>query len=116
MRLVLDAHLSPARIGDPLRALGFDVVAVATDVRLARLSDRSLMQFALTERRVLVTCDGVDFDILAREWAATGRTHAGLIVVWSLRNNQFTEIVDGVRILTETRPRQRDWPNLVLTL
>lgn len=116
MRLLLDAHLSTTRIGDPLRALGHDVVAAATDVRIARLPDAALLRLADEERRVLVTCDGVHFDLLAREWASARREHAGLVIVWSLRNSQFREIVDGVRLLTELRPRQRDWRSLVLTL
>ena len=45
-----------------------------------------------------------------------GCEHAGLIVVWSVRNSKFHEIVDGVRLLTAARPRQRDRKNLVLTL
>lgn len=116
MRLLLDAHLSPTRIGDPLRALGHDVVAAATDVRIARLPDAALLRLAEEERRVLVTCDGVHFDLLAREWASARREHAGLVIVWSLRNSRFREIVDGVRLLTELRPSERDWKNLVLTL
>ena len=116
MKLLLDAHLSPSRIGDPLHELGHDVLAIVSDVRLARLPDRSLLRFAQEEQRILVTCDGVHFDLLAREWASTGREHAGLVIVWSLRNSQFSEIVDGVHRLTEARPRQRDWKNLVLTL
>ena len=116
MKLLLDAHLSPSRIGDPLRALGHDVLAIATDIQIARLPDRSLLRIAEEEQRILVTCDGVHFDLLAREWASTGREHYGLVIVWSLRNSQFSKIVDGVRLLTEARPRQRDWKNLVLTL
>ena len=116
MKLLLDAHLSPTRIGEPLRGLGHDVLTIATDAELARLPDRSLMQFANDEGRVLVTCDAVDFDLLAREWASTRREHSGLVIVWSLRNSQFNEIVDGVARLTATRPRQRDWKQLVLTL
>lgn len=116
MRLLLDAHLSPARIGEPLRALGHDVLAIASDVRLARLSDRALLHLASEERRILVTCDGAHFDLLAREWASLKREHAGLVIVWSLRNSDFAAVVDGVRLLAEARPRQRDWKNLVLTL
>ena len=116
MRLILDAHLSPARIGEPLRALGHDVLALASDVRLARLSDRALLHLANEERRILVTCDAAHFAVLAREWASAKREHAGLVIVWSLRNNDFGEIVDGVRLLTEARPRQSAWKNLVLTL
>ena len=74
------------------------------------------MRFADEQQRIIVTCDGVHFDLLAREWASNQRDCAGLIIVWSLRNSQFQEIVDGVRLLTAARPRQRDWKNLVLTL
>ena len=116
MRLLLDAHLSPTRIGDPLRALGHDVLAIVSDIRVARLPDGSLMKFAQEEQRILVTCDGAHFDLLAREWASTRREHAGLVIVWSVHNNEFREVVDGVRLLTAARPRQRDWKNLVLTL
>lgn len=116
MRLLLDAHLSPTRIGEPLRALGHDVLAIVSDLRLARLPDRSLVKFAQEEKRIVVTCDGVHFDLLARECASTRRQHAGLIIVWSLRNSQFEEIVDGVRLLTAARPRQSGWKNLVLTV
>ena len=116
MRLLLDAHLSPTRIGEPLGALGHDVLALASDVRLARLPDRALMHFASEQRRIIVTCDAVDFDLLAREWASTRREHAGLIIAWSLRNSQFKELVDGVRLLVAARPRQRDLKSLVLTL
>ena len=116
MKLLLDAHLSPSRIGDPLRSLGHDVLATVSDVRLARLPDRSLLRFAEEDQRVLVTCDGVHFDLLAREWASTGREHAGLVIVWSLRNSHFGEIVDGVHALATARPRAKDWKNLVLTL
>ena len=116
MKLLLDAHLSPTRIGDPLRALGHDVLASVSDVRIARLPDRSLLRLAEEKERILVTCDGVHFDLLAREWASTGREHAGLVIVWSLRNSQFSEIVDGVQALTAARPLAKDWKNLVLTL
>ena len=116
MKLVLDAHLSRSRIGDPLQALGHDVLAIATDVRLRRLPDRSLLRFAQEEKRILVTCDGVHFDLLAREWASTGREHSGLVIVWSLRNSEVREIVDGVQALTTARPHAEDWKNLVLTL
>lgn len=116
MKLLLDAHLSPTRIGDPLREFGHDVLATASDALLARLPDRSLLRFAEEEQRILVTCDGVHFDLLAREWASTGRAHSGLVIVWSLRNSQFREIVEGARALTIARPRAKDWKNLVLTL
>ena len=116
MRLLLDAHLSPSRIGDPLRALGHDVLETVSDVRIVRLPDRSLLRFAEEEKRILVTCDGVHFDLLAREWASTKREHHGLVIVWSLRNSQFREIVDGVQALTTARPRAKDWRSLVLTL
>jgi hypothetical protein len=56
----------------------------------------------------IITRDGLDFDLLARD-AATRRQHGGLVVIWSPQDNDFCEIVIGVSLLMEQRPRQRDW-------
>jgi hypothetical protein len=116
VRLLLDAHLSPGRIGEPLRALGHDVLALAEEPALRSLSDPAILELAHAEQRVTVTCDAAHFAVLARAWASSGHEHAGLVLVWSLRNSAFAEIVDGVRLLVERQPGQDAWRNLVLTL
>lgn len=116
MRILLDAHLSPRRSGEPLRAQGHDVLALAEEPALRVLSDAAVLHFAAAERRITITCDCPHFDVLAREWASVEREHAGLVLVWSLGNDRCAEIVDGVGLHLRRRPRQEDWLSLVLTL
>lgn len=116
MRVLLDAQLSPRRIGEPLRGRGHDVLALAGDVALRSLSDAAILELARSERRITVTTDAPHFTVLARDLAASGHEHAGLVIVWSLRNNAFGDIVDGVDLLLRQHPEQEIWSNLVLTL
>jgi predicted nuclease of predicted toxin-antitoxin system len=61
MRLLLDANLSP-RITDTLRGVGHDVVHVL-DVGLVTASDRTIVEHALADARIIVTADS-DFPML----------------------------------------------------
>lgn len=116
MRLLLDAHLSARRIARPLRNAGHDVLALAEAPELDGLSDPQVLELAADERRVLVTRNGRDFAPLLREWAEAGRTHAGCVLIWSLRHDEFGRILAAIRRLLEERPRPRDWVDLVLAV
>jgi hypothetical protein len=116
LRLLLDEHLSARRIAQPLRRLGHDVLALEEQHATRALPDDEVLMSAAGEERILVTCDGVDFTILARAWQEEGRRHAGVIIVWSRRNHEFQAIVDGVARLLEQRDDQDAWRDLVLTL
>lgn len=96
MRLLLDANLSPSRIGDPLRDLGHDVRALAAEPDLEGLDDEAVLELAAADRRILVTRNSRDFAPICRLWAEAGREHVGVILIWSLTTRQFGEIVDGV--------------------
>lgn len=78
MRLALDHHYSP-RIAGSLRERGRDVVA-AFEQDWHTLDDEALLEACAAERRTLVTNNVADFAVLAREWAAEGRTHHGLVL------------------------------------
>jgi predicted nuclease of predicted toxin-antitoxin system len=116
VRLLLDANLSPRRIGGPLRAAGHDVLALAQDSSLEGLHDPVVLELAATEERVLITCNSRDFAPLARQWAEAQRTHAGLILIWTLDHHQFAEIVAGVERLIAQWPQQEHWRDLVVAL
>jgi hypothetical protein len=83
----------------------------ADDPSLEGWDDPDLLLLAAQERRVLVTSNVKDFWPLAREWAAEGRPHAGLIFLSStLRYEHFGAIIRGVdELLEETK--QDDWTN-----
>lgn len=116
MKLLLDAQLSDRRIGEPLRGRGHDVVALQVDDALNALSDESVLALATDQARVLVTRNARDFDPLARRWASRRRSHAGLILIWTLPTNAFDSIVTRVDELFAQRPTQEEWRDLVLAI
>ncbi len=116
MRLLLDANLSPRRIGAPLAAAGHDVLALAQDASLEGLDDPLVLELAAGDQRVLITRNSRDFAPLGREWAEAQRPHAGMILIWTLQHNQFGQIVAGVERLIAQWPTQERWRDLVVAL
>ena len=66
MRLLLDAQLSPARIGDPLAARGHDVLALDAVRELAGLVDSEVLRLAAEDERILI-------------WSLSNRQHGAII-------------------------------------
>lgn len=114
MRLILDEHLSPRRVGGPLRERGHDVLALAEGTERKSLPDKEVLELAARETRILVTCEGPDFTVLARAWAEEELAHAGIVVIWSLANHAHGPIVARVQALLDQRPEHEDWRNIVL--
>lgn len=113
MRLMLDANLSPGRIGGPLCDRGHDVRALAAEPDLEGLPDEQVLELATQDDRILITRNSRDFAPLARRWAEGGREHAGLILVWSFTHRQFEEIVAGAEQWLEQYPDAQAWRGLV---
>lgn len=109
MRLLLDANLSPRGIAARLRQAGNDVLALAEASAFEALSDPQVLELAASEQRVCVTRNSRDFAPLAREWAEAQRSHAGLILIWTLDHSQFAEIVAGVEGFLERWPAPEQW-------
>ena len=108
MRLLLDAHVSGKRIGKACREKGHDVLS-ADDPSLEGWDDVDLLALAAEQGRILVTSNVKDFWPLAREWAAEGHSHAGLIFLSStVRHENFGAIIRGVQALLE-ETGQDDW-------
>ena len=78
--LLLDEMFSDS-IAGRLRAKGYDVLSVVADQDLAGLPDGQVLARAALARRALVTANIKDFLPLDSDYRATGRTHAGLILV-----------------------------------
>ena len=116
MRLLLDANLSPKRIGGPLASRGHDVVSLAADAALGALDDPQVLELAADQSRILVTRNARDFAPLLREWAEAGRHHAGCILIWTLDHHQFGAIIRGVSRLLDDRPDAKQWSDLTIAL
>lgn len=89
MRLILDANLSPKRIGSVLGQAGHDVLSLSSDPVLGALDDAQVLELAAQQDRILVTRNSRDFAPLLREWSEAGRHHAGCILIWTLDHHQL---------------------------
>lgn len=116
MRLLLDANLSPKRIGAPLARGGHDVLSLAADAGLGALDDPQVLELAARESRILVTRNSRDFAPLLREWAEAGRHHAGCILIWTLAHHEFGAIIRGLSVLLADRPDPEGWRDLTVAL
>ena len=114
MRLLLDAHLSSRRIGEPLRERGHDVRAIAAEAELEGLVDEAVLELATADGRILVTRNSRDFVPICRRWAESQREHAGVMLIWSFRHGQFDEITDGMERLLGPITTEESWRGLVV--
>jgi predicted nuclease of predicted toxin-antitoxin system len=62
-----------------LRERGF-VARSALEVEMVAADDAAQLAYAVTHGMALLTCNADDFLRLAREYALTGRAHAGIII------------------------------------
>lgn len=116
MRLLLDANLSPKRIGMALQKRGHDVLSLAADPVLGALDDPQVLEPAAREARVLITRNSRDFAPLLRDWAEAGRRHAGCILIWTVGHHEFGAIVAGVSRVVADRPDPMAWRDLTVAL
>lgn len=116
MRLILDANLSPKRIGSVLGRANHDVLSIASDPVLGALDDVQVLELAAEQNRILVTRNSRDFAPLLREWSEAGRHHPGCILIWTLDHHQFGAIINGVTRLLLDRPDHEQWRDLAIAL
>lgn len=116
MRLLLDANLSPRRVGSALEKRGHDVLSLASDATLGALDDPQVLELAAREDRIVVTRNSRDFAPLLREWAEADRHHAGCILIWTLGHHEFGAIIKGIDRLLRERPDAEQWRDLAVAL
>jgi Domain of unknown function (DUF5615) len=109
VRLLLDAHVSARGVGRALIRNGHDVRALSEGAADEGLDDEEVLALATGEQRILVTHDVEDFPPILREWAAEGRSHAGIVLVHGIDHGEFGLVLDGARRLLDARPVQEDW-------
>ncbi|MGH2879462.1 MAG: DUF5615 family PIN-like protein [Solirubrobacteraceae bacterium] len=114
MRLLLDANLSPRRIATPLRNADHDVLALAEDAAYEGLPDPQVLELATANGRILITRNSRDFAPIAREWAEAQRSHAGLMLIWTLDHSRFAAIVKGIEHQLGLWPSQEQWLDLTV--
>lgn len=116
MRLLLDAHVSGPRVGRRLEAEGNDVRALDQEPALEGLDDDEVLALAAEEQRILVTHNIRDFPGILREWAASRRSHAGVILVYGIDHSEFELIVGGIGHWLELYSEPARWIDLAAVL
>jgi predicted nuclease of predicted toxin-antitoxin system len=109
VRLLLDAHVSGPKVGRRLEQRGHDVRALDQEPALEGFDDDQVLALAAAEQRILVTHNVADFPRILREWAATQRAHAGVILLYAIDHSEFAVIARGIERWLEVRPDQADW-------
>jgi len=89
-------------------------MALAEETALEGLDDPEVLTLAASQERILVTRNSRDFAPILREWAESGRHHAGCILIWSLDHSQFAEIVAGVQHLLAQWPDPDAWREIAV--
>lgn len=116
IRLLLDAHVSGPRVGRQLQSSGHDVRALDQEPELEGLDDEEVLALACAEWRILVSHNVRDFLPILREWAASQRSHSGVILVYGIDHSEFNLIVRGVERLLALYPKPADWSDLAVAL
>jgi predicted nuclease of predicted toxin-antitoxin system len=101
-RFYLDEDVPPsaAQIG---RDLGLDVVAVA-EAGLRGREDVEQLEWAAARSRVIVTYNRNDFLELTRSRAATGKPHAGVLIVVAGVPRRAAAIAHALQRFSAARP------------
>ncbi len=106
MKLALDHHYS-THIVIALRERGHDVIA-AIEKGWEAEEDEWLLEACTREARALVTNNVGDFVVIARLWAAQGRSHAGLIftsdATMPRARHAIGRYVDSLEALLDANP------------
>jgi len=92
------------------------VLALAESAMYEGLPDPQVLELATSEGRVLMTRNSPDFAPLAREWAEAQRSHAGLILIWTLDHSQFAAILAGIEHQLSRWPHQEQWIGLTVAI
>ena len=105
MRLLLDEQIS-GRVADLLSGRGHDAVATTAEPPLRGLSDPDLFEIAQAQKRIVVTYNRADFEVIVREYAAEGREHHGLVIVHPTRfpNREFSRLAKALAALADNLP------------
>ena len=118
MRLLLDAHFSPA-VSRPLRVSSIDVWTLSEwhGGSYLRLADERILEAAFGEGRVLVTYDIRIAPEILNVWAAQGRPHAGVVFVnaRTISQGDYGGLIRALRALAEERGDE-DWQDQIAHL
>jgi len=103
MKLYLDEDLSP-KIAEILRKNGIDALS-AHEAEMIEASDRQQLEFAVRERRCLVTRNRDDFIKLTVQFFNDHRPHYGVLIVpYTIPGDQFARMARLLKVFASHHP------------
>jgi predicted nuclease of predicted toxin-antitoxin system len=114
VKLLLEGHYAN-QIAVDLRAAGHDAVTVS-ELQIKGIDDESLLEFASSEDRVLLTNNVRDFLPIVGRWATSGRDHCLLLtsdVSMPRHTGTIGLYVRTLRAVMEANPGPRALANYV---
>lgn len=99
-----------------LQERGHDVLALDQEPELEGLADDDVLALATDEERILVTYNIRDFPEIVRDWMEAQRSHAGVILVYSIDHSEFQTIAGGIQRWLDLYPEPDDWIDLTAVL
>lgn len=95
IHLLLDEMLG-SKVAEQLRNRGHDVYCIAEHANLRSITDVDVLELATVEGRALITLNIADFQLLDRQWASQGRTHAGIVFISTTKYPQNRSFIGTV--------------------
>ena len=75
--------------------------------------DEQVMDVAVAESRIIVTCNGDDYEELSRAMLDAGRHHPGVIVCWQCKYDDFDQLLSRLRAMLDTFACPEDYVDRV---
>jgi predicted nuclease of predicted toxin-antitoxin system len=100
VRLYLDEDVHPD-LAEALRQKGFDCQNAAEAGNLGT-SDEEQLEHAAAQGRCLFSFNVADFAVLAKEWSAGGRHHAGILVTAQVSRKGLGELLNRILAFLNT--------------
>jgi hypothetical protein len=100
IRLYVDEDAMARGLVNGLRARGIDVTTVS-DEQMSEQNDPAQLEYATRTERVLYTFNVGHFCQLHKEYMASGKSHAGIIVVYRQRysiGEQIRRLLDLIKL------------------
>ena len=109
MKLYLDENISPI-IAKKLREKGIDTISVHENLMRSK-SDIEQLEFAISEKRTIVTYDIADFLELAKDYIARGKAHCGIILISnkSIPAGNLTKLALALEKLLSEAGKEKDY-------
>ncbi len=80
-------------------------------MELEGLDDQDLLELANHEGRILVTHNVKDFPDILRNWAESGRHHAGCVIIVGIALHEFGELLAATETALAQKRAQGSWVN-----